>query len=147
MNHWFNPAKSPLIILYICGESECKNRIYNSSFASAIAENFNGIIFSLEHRFYGKSQPFGYSADTYSLNNLKYLTADQALNDLASFILYAKSTKLFGITANMPWVTIGGSYPGALSAWFRYKFPHLTVGALASSAVVNSIVDFYEFDT
>lgn len=53
MNHWFNPAKSPLIILYICGESECKNRIYNSSFASAIAENFNGIIFSLEHRFYG----------------------------------------------------------------------------------------------
>jgi hypothetical protein len=43
--------------------------------------------------------------------------------------------------------TIGGSYPGALSAWFRYKFPHLTIGALASSAVVNSILDFPQFDS
>jgi hypothetical protein len=36
-------------------------------------------------------------------------------------------------------ITIGGSYPGALSGWFRYKYPHLTVGALASSGVVNAI--------
>lgn len=41
---------------------------------------------------------------------------------------------------------IGGSYPGAMSAWFRYKYPHLTVGALASSAVINSILDFKQFD-
>jgi hypothetical protein len=43
-------------------------------------------------------------------------------------------------------LTIGGSYPGAMSAWFRYKYPHLTVGALASSAVVNAIVNFTAFD-
>lgn len=41
---------------------------------------------------------------------------------------------------------IGGSYPGALSAWFRYKYPHLTVGNLASSGVINTILDFWEFD-
>lgn len=146
MNHWFNATAKPLIVLYICGEGECNNVSYDSSFMSTVAENFNGIVFSLEHRFYGKSQPFGYSSESYSLENLKYLTSQQALSDLAWFIQFAKSNNLFGIDESMPWVTIGGSYPGALSAWFRYKFPHLTIGALASSAVVNSIVDFYEFD-
>lgn len=28
----------------------------------------------------------------------------------------------------------------------RSKFPHLTIGALASSAVINSINDFWAFD-
>ena len=31
---------------------------------------------------------------------------------------------------------------GALSAWSRIKFPHLYVGAVASSGVVNAILDF-----
>jgi len=46
----------------------------------------------------------------------------------------------------MPWIHMGGSYPGGLSAWFRYKYPHLTVGGLASSGVVNPILDFGMFD-
>jgi predicted peptidase len=41
---------------------------------------------------------------------------------------------------------IGGSYPGAMAAWFRYKFPHIADGALASSAVVNAVKDFWRFD-
>lgn len=74
------------------------------------------------------------------------MSAEQALYDLAWFINFVKQTNAFGVTADMPWVTIGGSYPGALSAWFRSKFPYLTIGALASSAVVNSIDDFFAFD-
>jgi hypothetical protein len=65
---------------------------------------------------------------------------------LANFIYFAKNVSLGGISKDTPWVTIGGSYPGALSAWFRYKYPHLTVGALASSAVINAILDFPKFD-
>lgn len=44
------------------------------------------------------------------------------------------------------WITIGGSYSGALSAWFRLKYPHLTIGAVSSSGVVNAIYDFTAFD-
>ena len=45
-----------------------------------------------------------------------------------------------------PWFFFGISYSGALSAWFRLKFPHLTCGSLASSAVVRAIYEFSEFD-
>jgi hypothetical protein len=47
---------------------------------------------------------------------------------------------------NNPWITIGGSYPGAMVAWFRYKYPHLTAGSISSSGVVNAIEDFKDFD-
>ena len=56
------------------------------------------------------------------------------------------SNKWYGITSINQWITVGGSYSGALSAWFRSKYPHLTVGAIASSAVINAVEDFRDFD-
>jgi len=69
---------------------------------------------------------------------MKLLTSEQALSDIAYFIKQMNTKKMYGISQN-PWVTVGGSYPGALSAWFRYKYPHLTIGSIASSAVVQVI--------
>jgi len=43
-------------------------------------------------------------------------------------------------------LVIGGSYPGALSAWFRERYPHLAIGSWSSSGVVQPIVDFWKFD-
>ena len=40
----------------------------------------------------------------------------------------------------------GGSYAGALSVWFREKFPQLVVGAHGSSAVLEAIADYTDFD-
>ena len=81
--------------------------------------------------------PFGESS--LSMANLRYLNSEQALKDLAYFITKISKSGQFKITTKNPWITIGGSYPGALSAWFRNKYPHLTIGAIASSAVVLAI--------
>lgn len=140
---FFSPSKGP-VILYICGEYTCPGIPDERLFPLVLAEKFNALVLVLEHRYYGASQPFG--EDSWSLDNMKFLTINEALADLAYFINWCKQEKLYGISEKNPWITIGGSYPGALSAWFRYKYPHLTIGALASSAVVETILNFPKFD-
>lgn len=56
-----------------------------------------------------------------------------------------KDNRLHNI-GNNPWVTIGGSYPGAMAAWFRSKYPHLTIGSVSSSGVILAVEDFRMFD-
>jgi hypothetical protein len=76
-----------------------------------LAENYSALLISLEHRFYGQSIP----RNDVTTPNLVYLTVEQALADVAAFIdYYTASANLAG----RPWFTFGGSYPGALSAWF-----------------------------
>jgi len=84
--------------------------------------------------------------DSLQIENLKLLNLEQSLEDIARFINYCKDKKIEGITSNNPWIAVGGSYPGTLAALARIKFPSLIIGALASSAVVKSIVDYTEFD-
>lgn len=44
------------------------------------------------------------------------------------------------------WVVIGGSYPGALSAWFKSKYPNAAKAAWSSSGVIHVFQDFYQND-
>ncbi|KAL1569547.1 putative serine protease eda2 [Salvia divinorum] len=130
------------IFLKICGESVC-NGISND-YLGVLAKKFGAAVVSLEHRYYGKSYPFG----SFSTDNLRYLSSKQALFDLAVFRQYYQESlnaKLNKSTDN-PWFVFGISYAGALSAWFRLKFPHLTCGSLASSGVVLAVYNFTKFD-
>lgn len=143
ISQYFSNESGPVFV-YICGEYTCPGLPEERQFPIELAKKFNALILVLEHRYYGASQPFG--NESMKFENMKYLTINLALEDLAFFINSVKNTGLFGVKPTNPWITIGGSYPGALSAWFRYKYPHLTVGALASSAVVNTILNFVDFD-
>lgn len=139
---FFRPPEGP-IFLKICGESSC-NGIAND-YISVLAKKFGAAVVSLEHRYYGKSSPF----KLHTTKNLQYLSSKQALFDLAVFRQYYQESlnvKLNRSHAENPWFVFGISYSGALSAWFRLKFPHLTCGSLASSAVVLAVYNFTEFD-
>lgn len=77
----------------------------------------------------------------FSTKNLRYLTIDQTLADLAYFIQHKKRT-VPGLDKSKV-VVVGCSYPAALATWARAKYPHLIDVAYASSAPLRVIKDFY----
>lgn len=75
-----------------------------------------------------------------SVENLKYLSSEQALADIAYFIT-AMNTK-HNLPAGTKWIAFGGSYPGNLAAWVRSKYPHLVHASMSASGPVLAKVDF-----
>lgn len=124
-------------IFYLCGEGTCEGAT-NTELVNSIAKKYGAHRVALEHRYYGYSHPFKKMDSV----NLKFLSMNQAIEDLASFQRYAQVQ--FGMKGK--WITVGGSYPGELSAFYRLKHPELVAGALASSAPVIAKDDFFEYD-
>ena len=129
-------ADSP-VFLYICGEATCHASVLNGAIREH-AKRFHAKLIALEHRFYGKSQPFA----KLTTESLAYLSTDNALKDLARFQRAMIETQGW----SGKWVAFGGSYPGSLSAFYRLNYPELVVGALASSAPVKAKANFEEYD-
>lgn len=75
-----------------------------------------------------------------SSENLVYLSSEQALTDLAEFIVNIQPK--YDIPSNAKWVVFGGSYPGSLAAWARLKYPHLIHAAVSSSGPLLAKLDF-----
>ena len=90
-------------------------------------------------RYYGASHP----TPDLSNKNLVYLSSRQALADVAT--LKSVLTAQYNLTEKNKWISFGGSYSGALSAWLRLKYPDLVDGAVATSAPVLAKFNFYEY--
>lgn len=73
---------------------------------------------------------------------MRFLTIEQALADLAHFIVTVRQEERY---ANSQVILVGGSYSATMVAWFRQLYPHLAVGAWASSAPMLAKVDFVEY--
>ena len=77
---YFDEKNGP-IFLYICGEYTCSIRD-DRLFAFMVGAKHNARLIALEHRYYGISQPFG----NLTMENLRYLSTEQALADIAYFL-------------------------------------------------------------
>lgn len=137
VNSSYAAGKDSPVLYYLCGEATCRESSFSGAM-STYAKELKAHMIAIEHRFYGKSQPF----PTLSTENLKYLSTDLALADAASFQRYAQTA--LGFTGK--WIVVGGSYAGSLAAYYRLKFPELAVGALASSGPVQARANFEEYD-
>ncbi|EJT99261.1 hypothetical protein DACRYDRAFT_109982 [Dacryopinax primogenitus] len=112
----------------------------NGSMVGQIAQQQNGAAIILEHRFYGKSNPYpDLSVKSYQVHSI-----DQAVNDL---VYFSQNVKLAMPGGNQirsqrnAWILLGGSYSGALTAWTVNSNPDAFWAGYASSAVVQAIND------
>ncbi|KAF5822720.1 putative lysosomal Pro-Xaa carboxypeptidase [Helianthus annuus] len=140
---WGGASKNAPILVYLGAEGPIDDDVTVLGFLTENAPRFKALVVFLEHRFYGESNPFGLKGGSQSIEAMEesvknktirgYFNSAQALADYAELLLHIKN-KLHA--HNSPIIVIGGSYGGMLASWFRLKYPHIALGALASSAPI-----------
>jgi hypothetical protein len=132
------------VFLYDVGEADASvNAQYRlrdpASFFRQLVERHGGLGVVWEHRFYGNSSPTPVDVNT-AADEFEFLTTQQSLADIAGF---AAQFSRRGVNASLapdavPWVMVGGSYPGMRAAFMRQLYPATVFAAWASSAPVQA---------
>ena len=127
------------IFIQMGGEGEV-----SGAFCGKYHKEHQALALSVEHRFYGASQPKGGRVD----GNMQFLTVEQNLADTAAIAIKVQEdyrSKKNG--AVRPLMNFGGSYSGATASFFRQTYPNVTMAACSQSGVVNAILNFTAFDS
>ena len=153
-NKYFHGPGSP-IFLIMGGEGEIKpsKGLYYPFIVEHLAKEFGAHVIQPEHRFYGESQPLGHDFDftiiDYHQSDLNgstpiittsLMTSEQAMWDAVRLVqkiqadLGCSTNKTHDPHLYCPVITVGGSYPGFLSAMMRIRHPTVVDMAYAASA-------------
>ncbi|KAK4113371.1 hypothetical protein N656DRAFT_707943 [Canariomyces notabilis] len=142
---WDGPG-SPVVI-FTPGEVSAdfySGYLTNRTITGLYAQAIGAAVIVLEHRYWGQSSPF----QVLDTQNLRYLTLENAVADMVHF---ARTVNLpfdpSGVTnaPRAPWISVGGSYSGALAAWIEKLSPGTFWAHHASSAPVQAIRDFWQY--
>lgn len=143
--YWKGPG-SP-VILFTPGEvnaSRYTSYLTTNRTTGVLAEKIGAATIVLEHRYWGFSSP----SEDLTTENLKYLTLNNSIHDLTYFANNVKlpfATHFSSNAAAVPWVLMGGSYSGALSAWTASVAPGTIWAYQASSAPVQAVSDYWGY--
>ncbi|EME89323.1 uncharacterized protein MYCFIDRAFT_201884 [Pseudocercospora fijiensis CIRAD86] len=150
LRYWFDASHykkgGPVFVLQ-SGETSGVGRLpfLQKGIVSIITRATNGIGVILEHRYYGTSWP----VPDLSTHNFRFLTTAQAMADEAYF---AQNIKFPGLeehgdltSKTTAWISYGGSYAGAFSAFLRLQYPDVFWGSISSSGVTKAIWDYWQY--
>lgn len=143
--YWKGPG-SP-VILFTPGEVNAtgyQSYLTTNRTTGVVAEEIGAATIVLEHRYWGTSSPF----TELTTANMTYLTLENSIHDLTYFANHVHlpfTTHHPSNAADVPWVMMGGSYSGALSAWTATVDPGTYWAYHASSAPVQAISDYWAY--
>ncbi|KAL3445028.1 serine carboxypeptidase S28-domain-containing protein [Aspergillus insuetus] len=149
LRYWFdasNYAPGGPVFIIAAGETNGEDRFpfLSQGIVTQLAEAYNGLGVILEHRYYGESYPF----ENLTLENIRFLSTEQALADYAYFahnVVFPGLEDLDLTASNVPWIAYGGSYAGAMVAFLRKLYPETFLGAVSSSGVTAAIIDYWSY--
>lgn len=145
---FFVPGSDAPVFLCVGGEGPLYGDAVAGSAHCNVAvewlQEMGALMLAVEHRFYGCHNTSACPVAAPE-TDLRTLTSQQALADLAVFHAHASAT--FGLDGTRnKWVSWGGSYPGMLAGFVRAQYPQLIHAAVASSAPVHAMLDARVFN-
>ncbi|KAF8198825.1 serine carboxypeptidase S28-domain-containing protein [Mycena galopus ATCC 62051] len=130
---FYNPG-GPLFI-FQGDESSSMACAERFEFASWAPE-FGAALMVIEHRYFGKSQPF--ENDSYTTENLRFLTLDNVMSDTLAVVEWWRTNVTNATGKNSPVIVFGSSYSGSLATFLRINHPETFFGAVTSAGPVRA---------